>query len=172
MAETKSAFHGILRCLLRQINRTHDNRLPMSYKHLALQPAINTKFSFDLVAFNPSGHPICRKKTTMQTITAQQEILLMTGTSFSLRNWCEKETSEDQKKTNPEDMLKEACWNGMLPYILPEICKPSLDDKKLFLWDILEANSFIDVVMGDVPGATEKYFSINPYLFLDQQLMS
>ena len=108
----------------------------------------------------------------MKTITAQQEILLMTGTSFSSRNWCEKETSDDQNKMNPEDILKEACWNVLLPYMLPEICQPVLNEKKIFLWEITEAASFIEVIMGDVPAETEEYFSINPYLFLDQQLMS
>ncbi len=108
----------------------------------------------------------------MKTVTAQQEILLMTGTSFSSRNWCEKETSEDGKNISPEDMLKEACWNGLLPEMLPEICSTSTGDKKLFLWEIIEAASFIDLVLGEVPGETEKYFSINPYSFLGLQELS
>ena len=108
----------------------------------------------------------------MKTHTAQQEILLMTGTSFSSRTWCANDDVEEQKNITPEDRLKEACWNGLLPEILPEICKPKTGDKKLFLWQITEASSFIDVEMGEVPGETEQYFSINPYSFLEFQLLS
>ncbi len=108
----------------------------------------------------------------MKTATAQQEILLMTGTSFSLRNWCGNEHVGDGKNSNPEEMLKEACWNGLLPQMLPEICTPADGDKKLYMWHIIEAASFIDVIMGEVPGETEKYFSINPYAFLGLQILS
>ena len=108
----------------------------------------------------------------MKATAVQQEILLMTGTSFSSRNWCDKEPSEDNKNRNAEDRLKEACWNGLLPQMLPEICTPVAGEKKLFLWEIKEAASFINVELGEVPGETEKYFSINPYSFLKLQLLS
>ena len=108
----------------------------------------------------------------MKTNTAQQEILLMTGTSFSARTWCENDDKEDQKNITPEDRLKDACWNGLLPEILPEICKREVGEKKLFLWQVTEASYFIDVELGEVPGETEKCFSINPYSFLEFQLLS
>jgi hypothetical protein len=108
----------------------------------------------------------------MQTHTAQQEILLMTGTSFSARTWCANDDVEDNKNNTPEDRLKEACWNGLLPEILPEICTPATGQKKMFLWQITQAFSFIDIEMGEVPGTAEKYFSINPYSFLDVQFFS
>ena len=108
----------------------------------------------------------------METNTAQQEILLMTGTSFSARTWCANDNEEDQKNITSVDRLKEACWNGLLPEILPEICKGQVDGKKIFLWQVTQASHFIDVELGEVPGYTDKYFSINPYSFLDLQLLS
>jgi hypothetical protein len=108
----------------------------------------------------------------MDTNTAQQEILLMTGTSFSARNWCANDDTEERKNITPEDRLKEACWNGLLPEILPEICKTKVGDKKIFLWQVTNASHFIDVELGEVPGDTDKYFSINPYSFLSVQFLS
>ena len=108
----------------------------------------------------------------MKTNTAQQEILLMTGTSFAARNWCANDDKEDQKNITPEDKLKEVCWNGLLPDILPEVCKREAGNKKLFLWQVTEAAHFIDVELGEEPGKMEKYFSINPYSFLEMQLLS
>jgi hypothetical protein len=108
----------------------------------------------------------------MKTNTAQQEILLMTGTSFSSRSWCEKDDEDNKKNITPNDKLKEACWNGLLPEMLPEICLLFAADKKLFLWQITEASSFIDVELGEIPGEVEKHSSINPHSFLELQLLS
>jgi len=107
----------------------------------------------------------------MKIVTAQQEILLMTGTSFSSRNWCEKDLS-DKNDVRPEEMLKEACWNGLLPDMLPEICNPLQGNKKLFLWSITDGDAFIDVLMGEVQEETENFYSINPYCFVPVQFFS
>ena len=108
----------------------------------------------------------------MKTNTAHQEILLMTGTSFSSRPWCGKDSNDKQNNTTPEDSLKEACWNGLLTEMLPEICNPLIGERKLFLWQVREAHSFIELDLGEEPGETEKYFSINPYAFLQKQFLS
>ena len=108
----------------------------------------------------------------MKTNFAQQEILLMTGTSFSSRPWCDKENNNDQNNGDPQDRLKEACWNGLLPEILPEVCKPMIGERKLFLWQVREAFSFIELDLGEEPGEIEKYFSIYPYSFLQKQLLT
>ena len=108
----------------------------------------------------------------MKTNTAQQEILLMTGTSFSARTWCANDDAEAQKNITPEDRLKEACWNGLLPEILPEICKGEIEGNKIFLWQVTQATHFIDIELGVEPPDTDKYFSINPYSFLQKQSLS
>jgi hypothetical protein len=56
--------------------------------------------------------------------------------------------------------------------MLPEICKPTAEDKKLYLWQITEAASFIELELGEVPGGIEKNNSINPHSFLPLQLLS
>jgi len=107
----------------------------------------------------------------MKTNSTQQEILLMTGTRFSSRQWCEKNSPAQDHLTDKEQ-LQNACWNGLLQEMLPEICKPTAEDKNLYLWQITEAKSFIDLELGEVPGEIEKNHSINPYLFLPSQLLS
>ncbi len=108
----------------------------------------------------------------MKTNAAHKEILLMTGTSFSSRPWCEKDGDGKQNNSSPEDRLKEACWNGIITEMLPEICKSSDGEKKLFIWQVREANSFIELDLGEAPAETEKYYSINPYSFLQKQFLS
>jgi len=107
----------------------------------------------------------------MKTNSTQQEILLLTGTTFSKREWSEK---TDNKKNNftEKEQLEEACWNGLLPEILPEIYVHPEGNKKLFLWHIKQGKSFIDLELGDIPEETDKEFSIDPYSFLHFQLLS
>lgn len=107
----------------------------------------------------------------MKTNSTHQEILLLTGTTFSKREWCEK-ISDKKNNLSEKEQLEEACWNGLLPEILPEVYLHSESDKKLFLWQIKQGNSFIDLEMGDIPEETEKEFSIDPYSFLHLQLLS
>lgn len=95
----------------------------------------------------------------------------MTGTSFSLRSWCDKEDNPNRSLSS-EEKLKEACWNGMLPEMLPEICKSTIDERKVFLWQLREANSFIELDFAEQPCEINKHFSINPYSFLQKKLLS
>ena len=108
----------------------------------------------------------------MKTII-QQEILLMTGTTFSSRLcWEENYGQEDQGYLSETEQLQEACCNGLLPAILPEICEQIEGDKKLYLWKIRENKSCIDIELGQFPEILEKNFSIDPYTFLALQSLS
>ena len=111
------------------------------------------------------------KPSDMKTNSTQQEILLMTGTSFSTRQWCQK---DDTKQTNYSEIekLEDACWNGLLQEMLPEICEQKDKTKKLFLWQVKEGKSFIELELGETPEAVEKEFSIDPYSFLHFQSLS
>jgi hypothetical protein len=108
----------------------------------------------------------------MKTNFAQQEILLMTGTSFSSRQWCEKNDQDSQNHLTEKEQLEEACWNGLLPEMLPEIYGQTCGKTKLYLWQIREAVSFIEIELGELPADKEKYFSIDPYSFLQMQSLS
>jgi len=103
--------------------------------------------------------------------STQQEILLMTGTTFSARQWCEKDAGKQTDLTEKEQ-LKEACWNGLLQEMLPGIWEQTEGKKKLFLWDIKEGKSFIELELAEIPEEKDKYFSIDPYLFMHLQLLS
>ena len=48
---------------------------------------------------------------------------------------CEKNTGNQNDLTEKEQ-LEEACWNGLLLPMIPEIYDLSEENKKLFLWQI------------------------------------
>jgi hypothetical protein len=100
----------------------------------------------------------------MKTNYAQQEILLMTGTTFSARQCCEKDPGRQNNPTEKEQ-LEEACWNGLLQAMMPEIYGHSNGNKELFLWEIKKANSFIELELGELPEQKDAHFSIDPYAF-------
>jgi hypothetical protein len=103
----------------------------------------------------------------METKHAQQEILLMTGTSFSTRQLCEM---NDTKNAMSEiEKLEEACWNGLLSEMLPEIFQQPCNTKKLYLWDVKEAKHFIEIELSEYPELSDEYLSIDPYTFLQVQ---
>jgi hypothetical protein len=106
----------------------------------------------------------------MKTNYTQQEILLLTGTTFSSREWSEKDSNKENNLSDREQ-LEEACWNGMLPELLPEVYLQD-EDHKMFLWQIKECKSFIEIGLGETPDSVEARFSIDPYSFLHFQLLS
>jgi hypothetical protein len=106
----------------------------------------------------------------MKTTSTQQEILLITGTSFSSRQYYQK-TEQGKNDLNEKENLEEACWNGLLQYLLPEIYLQA-EDKNLYLWKIKEAASFIEIELGELPEEKESYFSIDPYSFLPMRSLS
>jgi len=108
----------------------------------------------------------------METNSTQQEILLVTGTSFSLREFCETIDGLNYNHLTEKEKLEIACWNGLLPVMLPEIFKQHSVNKKLYLWEIREASSFIQLELGEKYIEFEKQFSIDPYSFLPMQILS
>jgi hypothetical protein len=107
----------------------------------------------------------------MKTTSTQQEILLITGTSFSARQFYQKDDDTNEDQLSEKEQLEEACWNGLLQYLLPEIYLHA-DDKKIYLWQIKEAASFIEIELGETPEEKENYFSIDPYSFLPMRSLS
>ena len=108
----------------------------------------------------------------MKTNFTQQEILLCTGTSFSLQEFSETSDGINYNHLSEKEKLEVACWNGMLPVMLPEIFKPHAADKKLYLWEIREGSSFIELEMGEIHLELEKQHSIDPYSFMPLQVYS
>jgi hypothetical protein len=107
----------------------------------------------------------------MKTKSAQQEILLMTGTKFSAREWAYK-NEEATNKLSENDKLEYACWNGMLDEILPELIEKTEEGKKLFLWHIRHYKSFLQIELSESSPVIERLYSIDPYFFVPGLLLN
>ncbi len=95
--------------------------------------------------------------------TTQQEILLITGTSFlAAQSW--QKNSPDKQDYSEAELLEEACCNGMLPEILPEIFSTS-PKQRLYLWQVRENKCGLGIELGEFPEIKEKHLSIDPYSF-------
>jgi hypothetical protein len=93
-----------------------------------------------------------------------KEILLLTGTSFSARQYREKEEPAAGSSFTERERLEAACWNGLLKEMLPEIFQG--EDKHLYLWQITEAESFLELDLSESPQVKEPNVSLDPYAFL------
>jgi hypothetical protein len=100
--------------------------------------------------------------------STQQEILLITGTSFSSRQCYRREG--DLGHVSQQKQLEEACWNGMLGEMLPELSLQPPPARKLVVWKIREAHSFLELDLGEFPASKDQTFSIDPYCFLATQI--
>src|SRR5436305_15211709 len=104
--------------------------------------------------------------------STQQEILLLTGTSFSSRQWCQKDELTEKNNLSEKERLEEACWYGLVKEMLPELFREPAIDHKVFLWKIVEGKSFLELDMGETPFNKESFYSIDPYSFLSEKYFS
>lgn len=102
----------------------------------------------------------------MDANTHQKEILLVANAGFFSRNWVKKNEDEADKRFTQKEKLIDACWNGLVPEILPE-CFDKTNDNALTLCDISDTTSFIELEFWDFDLEKENEFSINPYLFME-----
>jgi len=108
----------------------------------------------------------------MKTKSTQQEVLLITGTRFSSRQCQDKKDAGNPNRLTDNEMLEDACWNGLIQSMLPEVFESIPDANKLYLWRTKEADAFIELELGEYPEEIEKEFSIDPYSFLPAQFLS
>ena len=57
----------------------------------------------------------------MKTKSTQQEVLLITGTRFSSRQCQDKKDAGNPNRLTDNEMLEDACWNGLIQSMLPEV---------------------------------------------------
>lgn len=107
----------------------------------------------------------------MDATSTQQEILLITGNRFAEREWAEK-IKDDKNKLTPIEQLEEACWNGLLPDMLPELFEEKAVDKKLFLLRIKHCRSFLEIDLGENFETVQTDTSIDPYIFVAGLILS
>ncbi|HTD92733.1 MAG TPA: hypothetical protein VK644_02930 [Chitinophagaceae bacterium] len=108
----------------------------------------------------------------METHTTQQEVLLFTGTGFSSRQTCEKTDPAKADQLSDRERLQDACWNGLVQEMLPELFTGQGIDRNIFLWKVTEGKSFLELDLGEFPEAKDNFFSIDPYCFLAAESLS
>lgn len=96
----------------------------------------------------------------METIN-YQEILIAHSSNFFSREFFLKEPEIRYDNLTPKEQLAEACWNGILRDVLPEITT------SLHLSQICEGNKFLSVCLGENDERYSVAFSVNPYYFLN-----
>jgi hypothetical protein len=101
----------------------------------------------------------------MKNNFTSQEILLLTNTKFSGRTYSKKNEHTAQPKKSAKTDLAEACWNGMLTEILPEI-SITKDNKPLTLWELGEGRNIFYLQLGDADIIPEVAFTLNPYALM------
>lgn len=101
----------------------------------------------------------------MKQEKTQQEIVLLTATIFFKRQWYKTEIANTNYKACTEQ-LEEACWNGLLSEILPEVMKRSACGTRLFLWHLRRGTSFLKIELGELPPQLEEHYSIDAAFFL------
>ncbi|MET0242279.1 MAG: hypothetical protein ABW174_02370 [Flavitalea sp.] len=97
--------------------------------------------------------------------STQQEVLLLTGTSFSARQGIDNEPRVHEAKPDEQTTLEQACWNGQLPTMLPEICGPEIMEGPVYIWKIREGSTFLEVELGDSQKEIDAYYSLDPYAY-------
>jgi hypothetical protein len=105
------------------------------------------------------------KLNTMKKNSTNQEILLLSNSSYFKRDWVELENKND-KQLSQKEILIRLCWNGMLKEMIPEILQTEPGKKPLTLWEINQSGNMLDLRFGDIDEEMNDEWSINPYVYL------
>ena len=68
----------------------------------------------------------------------------------------------DRKRAVGRSLL---VWTGK--EMLPELFRTENKETKIFLWKICEGKSFLELDLGETPFKKDRFYSIDPYSFLD-----
>jgi len=104
----------------------------------------------------------------MKSDNTVREILLMYNTRFLLRNWLAQKDDFEEKYSAAADQLKVACWNGLVPEILPECFETSFSQQQ-YLWDVIECRAFIGLNYSNSLPMKEERLSVDPHIFIRLQ---
>ena len=106
----------------------------------------------------------------MATNYVQMEVLLMTGTSFLAGNWVPNDANVAEHNYTEIEQLQDACWNGLVKTMLPEVWIEPPNGGILFLWEVREAKSFLELEISEVPLPIDRRLSLKPSHFLSFQV--
>ena len=93
------------------------------------------------------------------------EVLLMTNTRFSKREHVDQNVTHF-KLYPRQNKLANACWNGMVPVMLPELFKDT-DCKEFMMWQLEEGRQCLYMQIGQQPLMPEPHFGLHPWLLLE-----
>lgn len=99
----------------------------------------------------------------------QQEILLAFNSSFLSKIYFDKCNAGSSDIHIELEKIEEACWNGLLEEVLPEVFTENTSDRPIFIWEIREYNSIMEIEMAESPSVRDNYLCIDPYKFLIRQ---
>ena len=102
----------------------------------------------------------------MKNIFTTMEILLMTNTKFSAREYAGMNENQPSKNKSEHSKLAEACWNGIIPYMLPELFEEA-NNKPFILWQLEECNHLLYMQLGGNNIAPDPAFTIHPLVFVE-----
>ena len=105
----------------------------------------------------------------MKNKIRQQEILLAFNSSFLSKIYFEKCNAGSSDISIELEKIEEACWNGLLEEVLPEVFTANTSDKPIYIWEIREYNSMMEIDMGECPSGKDNYLCIDPYKFIGKQ---
>jgi hypothetical protein len=94
----------------------------------------------------------------------QQEILVILRSSF-VDNELSQIMQGNNNKLSPEDALNEACANGSIKKLLPDVFK-HVETYNFNLRKLQPGFSFLQLELGTAPLEIDTHFSINPHNFL------
>ena len=92
------------------------------------------------------------------------EVLLFINSSFAQERFCEKNNC-DRSQDFGDDRLHGVCWTGLILQLLPAFLSRSSKKDSVCIWEVIPAESFIEVTLGHTPCCLEYNSSVNPYLF-------
>jgi hypothetical protein len=109
----------------------------------------------------------------METNTIKEEILLVTNTTFFLKQLSEKKSSVGGKLLSQREQLVQAYWDGLLDAILQKNIQQTKCREKLFIEHLRREECSLQIVLSDFNSILnkqliEKQTSINPHVFLPE----
>ena len=108
-----------------------------------------------------------QKTNTMKQKAINQEILLITGTSFCSRQFIKRDDDSNEGRDHSTmEELEKACWDGMLNELLPELADYPSHGNRNFIWNIVSGVHFLCISMGPCPMPEKNEMSVDPYFFM------
>ena len=107
------------------------------------------------------------KQNAMNYKIPELEIMLLHNSRFVNKMMLSKKEPAANENFTQKEQVTDACWNGYLPKLLPEVFDKEFD-KLRKLWEVNETNSFNELAFSDLFPCIDKRLSINPYLFYSE----